>query len=171
MKKIILILVVSLFLFSCVSMAPGMRGEMMTTGISSEVDDFTGNAKTKLNLPMGSLQLMAEISLGFKYTKGGDTEDLVMYTYLYKSDWLFVETVSFNIDGEIYDFDSIHDNREVITGSYIQETNYYSVDRAFLEKLASGNDIKIRISGKDYYIDPEFKPEYTTLIQEFIQEI
>lgn len=171
MKKIILFTVASLLLFSCVSMAPGIRGEMMTKGITNEVDDFSGNSKTRLNLPMGSLQLMAEISLGFKFTNGADSNNLVMYTYLYKADWLFVETVSFNIDGQIFDFNSFNDNREVINGNYIQEINYYTVDIAFLEKLSSANDIKIRISGKDYYIDPEFKPEYKIDIQNFIEEI
>ena len=120
---------------------------------------------------MGSLKVMAEISLGFKHIKGEDTESLFMYTYIYKSGWLFVEAVSFNIDGEIYEFNSIKENREVISSSYVQEYNSYDVDLVFLEKLSNGIDIKIRISGTEYYIDPEYDMDNNNLIKEYIQII
>lgn len=170
MKKTIIVILFTVLMSSCVSMLPTTRGRMMRAEIVTEMDDFNGKTTTKLNLPIGSLQLMAEISLGFK-SISNDTNSIVMYTYLYKSDWLFVDSISFNIDGEMFDFKSIDNNREIVSSSYIQEINYYKTDIKFLNKLSTGSDIKVRINGENYFMDPKFKSEYKSLVLEYLSVI
>lgn len=172
MKRVVSFALLSLLMVSCASLTPGIRGKMLTKGITTRYDDFTGNSITTLNLPLGGFKYMAEISVGFDYVESNAGKALRMYSFLYKSGWLFTESILFNVDGKIYRFDSSSEHREIASGPYVQELNYYySVNNSLLELLRDAKSVKIRIEGRDHYLDPDFPKDDQPLVGDFLQRI
>ena len=93
-----------------------------------------------------------------------------MYTYLYQSDWLFVESISFNIDGEVINFKSYDNIRDILSAGYIQEYNKYKISKEFINELAKADKVRIRFLGKDKYMETEYKSEYKLLLEEFLKK-
>ena len=171
MRKVILIIICILNLASCTTMIPSTRGNMLKAGIYEENDSFLEISTKRVNIPLGSLKLMAECSLGFKEIKEKNITKYSMYTYIYKEGWLFVQSVLIKIDGEIFELVSNNHISSLVTGPYVEETNYYEIERKFIDKIANGKKIEIRIYGKDHYIEPEITRAGLSLIVQFNNKI
>jgi hypothetical protein len=152
-------------------MIPSTRGSMLKAGIYEEKDSFLEISTKRVNIPMGSFKLMAECSLGFKEIKEKNSTKYSMYTYIYKEGWLFVQSILFKIDGEIFELISSNHIRDVVTGPYVEETNYYEINRKFIDKIANCKKLEIRIYGKDHYIEPEITRDGLSLIIQFNSKI
>lgn len=169
MKKVSVIFMF-FFLIGCgATMIGGLRGDYYEGRISQSVDEFEGYSSTFVNLAMPSFSYMAEMALRFdKVTQSNKPTIYVMSSYLYQNDWLFVKKIKIKLDDKMYEFDSVKDSRNVLNGSYIEELNYYAVNRDFIEKMANARSVSIRLVGKDNYIEMNFEPKHKSLLQDFL---
>jgi len=72
------------------------------------------------------------------------------------SDWLFVDTIKFVVDGDIVSFESQRNpKREVgFSGTTnIFEENVFVVDEQFIRRFSSAQSATVRLAGKHYYVE------------------
>lgn len=169
MKKISVIFMF-VFLIGCgAAMIGGLRGEYYEGRIGQSVDEFEGYSATFVNLAMPSFSYMAEMALRFeKVAQKNKPTIYVMSSYLYQNDWLFVKKLKIKLDDKMYEFDSVKDSRNVLNGGYIEELNYYAVDRDFIEKMANAATVSIRLVGKDNYMVMDYKDKHSDLLKKFL---
>ena len=169
MKKVSVIFM-SVFLIGCgAAMIGGTRGDYYEGRIGQSVDEFEGYSSTFVNLAMPSFSYMAEITLRFeKVSRKNKPTTYVMSSYLYQDDWLFVKKLKIKLDDKMYEFDSVKDSRNVLNGGYIEELNYYAVDRDFIEKMANAATVSIRLVGKDNYMVMDYKDKHSDLLKNFL---
>ncbi len=139
------------------------RKEMRKNGWTTSYDEMTGRTTKKLNLTAGSLKTMSESSIGL--IKSGDT--YILYSYLYQSQWLFVEKLMVKIDGVLFEFESTDESRKITSQAYISERNWYNPSDEFIEALKNAKEIKYRLYGKDYYKDYEINENKLAPIADF----
>lgn len=129
----------------------------MTTTYLKNPDSMNPNHVTYFT---DVLFLSESASLSFEATR---YEDGVIRWYLKTEysgkDWIFVNKLSFNIDGRIYHFDSKHNQREVLTTGKVRvwESNFFTVSPEFMTKLANSTSAIVRVSGKNYYVEDNIK--------------
>jgi len=169
MKKISVIFMF-VFLIGCgAAMIGGLRGEYYEGRIGQSVDEFEGYSATFVNLAMPSFSYMAEMALRFeKVAQKNKPTIYVMSSYLYQNNWLFVKKLKIKLDDKMYEFDSVKDSRNVLNGGYIEELNYYAVDRDFIEKMANAATVSIRLVGKDNYMVMDYKDKHSDLLKNFL---
>jgi hypothetical protein len=86
------------------------------------------------------------------------------------TNWLFVNTLKFVVDGKVSNWESgPNPTREVNDG--IMETNLFIVDEQFLNSLSTANSIIVRLSGDKYYIDQILTPTDIHNIKWFINYV
>lgn len=149
----------------------GYRGEYYTSRIGESVDEFEGIKTEYVNLAMHSLKYLSEIALRFDRLSKNGAVAYQMHSYIYATEWLFVEKIRIKLDGELFEFQSEKEIRDVKDYGNIEELNFYDVDRDFIEKLAQANTVLIRFSGADKYMDVEYKPEHSQLVKQFLAKI
>lgn len=88
--------------------------------------------------------------------EGKNNTDFYMTFMLLKDSWIFFEDIIFNVDGELTNISksNIEKYTEVIGNGLVSETagmylQKYSMFNELMEKIISGNEIKIRLVGKD----------------------
>ena len=171
MKKVSVIFM-SVFLIGCgAAMIGGTRGDYYEGRIGQSVDEFEGYSATFVNLAMPSFSYMAEMALRFeKVAQKNKPTIYVMSSYLYQDDWLFVKKLKIKLDDKLYEFDSVDNSSKVLDDGYIQELNYYAVDRNFIEKMANAGTVSIRLVGKDYYMEMNYESRHKSLLQDFLTQ-
>lgn len=160
MKKAILFLM----LFT-VSLAFSQRNEMKKTEAKTEVDEMTGETLRKVNLSTVSLATASESSIGLIQA---DNVNL-MYSFVYKKDWLFVEEILLVIDGKKFNLKSVDSKRNVESQGYISERNYFKPTPEILEAFKSAKEIKYRLIGKSGYLDFEIKEKKLSALNDFTE--
>jgi hypothetical protein len=100
-----------------------------------------------------------------------DSEDIWYFETTYSaSDWLFVNTLKFVVDGNIYSWESQpNPTRKVNDG--IMETNLFIVNEQFINSLKTANNIIVRLSGDKYYIDKTLTADDIHNIKWFINYV
>ena len=169
LNKYISITVLALSLtMSCTSLLEGRRGDHYSSELTKIIDDFTETKRIKVNLAMHSL--VQEKAMGFTktYPKSGSPY-YEMHSYIYYGTWMFVEEIKIKIDGVMHSFKSRYNYRDVIHGHYIEELNYYKVNRDFIKKFVESNDVSIRLYGKDSYMELELKDHHRKLVKRFLK--
>ena len=136
---------------------------MRKSRVTVDKDEFSGTQTKKLNLATSSFKPISESSIGLIQSEQG----VILYSFLYKNDWLFVESISIKIDGSIYTLESLKERREVESGSYISEKNWYEPSSELVEAFKSAKEISYRLTGKSYFIDFEVKSKKLALIEDF----
>ncbi|MEZ9910648.1 hypothetical protein AB4371_19655 [Vibrio sp. 10N.261.51.A3] len=109
-----------------------------------------------------TLLLSNSASLNFEATRNETGKIFwVLKTEYAGKDWIFVDRLSFNIDGEVYQFDSTHDQREVLGAGKVRvwERNLFITSPEFMTKLANASDVTTRVSGSNYYVEDNIKNE------------
>lgn len=89
------------------------------------------------------------------YPRGSSYEGQLEYYYV-GDDWLFIDELIFNIDGEVVRVAPAWTDTTVISGGTILESGGIPIGRQeldLLSKLAAGEDIKLRYSGTDGQTD------------------
>lgn len=158
MKKAILFLM----LFT-VSVAFGQRNDMRKTEAKKEVDEMTGETLKKVNLSTVSLATSSESSIGLIQSENVS----LMYSFVYKKDWLFVDEILIVIDGEKYTLKSIESKRDIESQGYITERNYFKPTPEILEAFKNAKEIKYRLIGKNNYLDFEIKEKKLSALNDF----
>ena len=169
MKKVF-ILVILMIIISCASLVPDTRRKMMKKGISIEQDTFNHETITTLNLPTNDFSDMSEITLGFKYYKG-KTNKLVMFSYIYRTDWMLIERIEIQADSNSSSFSSVNRNREDLYNGYIQEYDEYDITLKYLKELSEANSITYHIKGSEYYLEQTLKQSHIKLLKEYYNTI
>jgi len=157
------ILIIACTLF--VNVGYSQRKEMRKNGVTVEKDDFTGKKRKQLNLSTGKMSPLSESSIGLVKTTNGHS----LYSFIYKDDWIFVESIMIKIDGEMFEFDSQRDRREVESGGYVSEKNWYDPTPEFIKALKNAKEISYRLVGSDYYTDFDIKPKKLNAIEEYFE--
>lgn len=155
-----------------------LRFKLNSTFVKPEVDKENGTTKKTLNVYVPSLKYMAETSFGIVEYSSGDngTRHYTMYSYLYKSNWLFVDQIEFDLDGKKISFSAIKDfdktKRDVQwygpgSGVYVSELNWYEIDESFVKELKNAKEISYRLIGDDIYMEMKLKKKHKEAIQKF----
>lgn len=169
MKKVSVIFMFVFLIDYGTAMIVGLRGEYYEGRIAQSADEFEGYSATFVNLAMPSFSYMAEMALRFeKVAQKNKPTIYVMSSYLYQNNWLFVKKLKIKLDDKMYEFDSVKDSRNVLNGGYIEELNYYAVDRDFIEKMANAATVSIRLVGKDNYMVMDYKDKHSDLLKKFL---
>jgi hypothetical protein len=139
------------------------RNEMKKNAVSVDVDKMTGAKTKQINLSTSDLKTMSESSIGLTLKDSTYT----LYSYVYKSGWVFIESIMVKIDGKLFEFKSLKNLREVEPQAYISEKNWYIPTNDFIEAFKGAKEISYRLIGKDYYIDYDLKAKKLAIIPEF----
>lgn len=169
MKKTIII-ICFLFVGCGASMIGGLRGDYYDSQINEKNDEFENRSRVSVTLSSPSFSDMAEKAIRFERVKSGRSEPLyIMYSYIYTGSWLFIDTAKIKLNDKMYTFNSIGNDRNVLSGSYIEERNVYNVTKNFIYEMAKAENVSIRLYGKSLYMDIEYKDEHRKLLNEFLQ--
>lgn len=90
------------------------------------------------------------------YTKTNNNKVWYISTTYNSDTWLFIQTLSFVVDGKIYTFKSEPSpTREIgsLGDVYIQETNQFILSDAFVLNLLKAQAVTLRLEGEHYYQD------------------
>lgn len=160
MKSIILT-----FLICLTSLLFSQRNEMRKNTVSIDIDKMTEKKTKQINLPTSSLKTMSESSIGL--TLKDSTYSL--YSYVYKSGWIFVESLLVKLDGKLFEFKSQNNIRIVEPQAYVSERNWYTPTKEFIEAFKNAKEISYRITGKDSFMDFDIKEKKLSIIPEFFK--
>ena len=84
-------------------------------------------------------------------------ENLRFVFQYYANDWLFIERMTFNIDGENISVYPLNKHRDCGDGGMIWEwcdeivDNHTDTNPLFIQKLSNATSVKVKLSGSDYY--------------------
>jgi hypothetical protein len=93
--------------------------------------------------------------MSFIYPTSSSYQGQLEYYYV-GDDWLFIDELVFNIDGEVVRVTPDWTDTDVLSGGTILEVGGISIDRQNLDllaKLAVGENIQLRYSGTDGQTD------------------
>ena len=141
------------------------RNEMKKNTVSIEVDKMTEKKTKQINLSTSSLKTMSESSIGL--TLKDSTYSL--YSFVYKSGWIFVENLMVKVDGKLFEFKSQNNTRIVEPQAYVSERNWYAPNKEFIEAFKNAKEISYRITGKDSFMDFDIKEKKLAIIPEFFK--
>jgi hypothetical protein len=141
------------------------RNEMKKNTVSIEVDKMTEKKTKQINLSTSSLKTMSESSIGL--TLKDSTYSL--YSFVYKSGWIFVENLMVKVDGKLFEFKSQNNTRIVEPQAYVSERNWYTPTKEFIEAFKNAKEITYRLNGKDSFMDFDIKEKKLAIIPEFFK--
>lgn len=122
----------------------------------NEVSYFSDNIIIK-PMDMGLIIDTTSILFNLHCTKTEATKDWYIKTVYQSSDWLFVQTLRFSVDGKLYVFRSQPSpKREVGMGLgevVVTETNIFNLSEDFMASLWGAKAVIVRLEGQDYYKD------------------
>ena len=124
---------------------------------------MTNVETVQMNLSTGDFKTLSESSIGLTRRN----HNLRLYSFIYRTDWLFVESLMIKIDGELFEFDSEQNIRDVASGGYISERNWYTPSTEFIDALKNSEEVSYRLIGKDSYIDFDLKKKKLSIISGF----
>lgn len=84
-------------------------------------------------------------------------ENLRFVFQYYADDWLFIERMTFNVDGENISVYPLNKHRDCGDGGMIWEwcdevvDTHVDTNPSFIEKLSNATSVKVKLSGSDYY--------------------
>lgn len=141
------------------------RNEMKKNTVSIEVDKMTEKKTKQINLSTSSFKTMSESSIGLTLKDSTYT----LYSFVYKSGWIFVENLMVKVDGKLFEFKSINNTRIVEPQAYVSERNWYTPTKEFIEAFKNAKEITYRLNGKDSFMDFEIKEKKLAIIPEFFK--
>lgn len=106
----------------------------------------------------------------FAQNKDGSVGNFRFVGQYASEDWLFVKSLTFNIDGENINFypDNVSaDNDTSIWEWYDQEVTGSTVD--LVRKIAGAKKVKVRFHGNQYYDDKVMSPKYISSIKNTLE--
>jgi len=173
MKRLVsgLLSIIILLLTSCFSMTNTVRSDYFQSGIKQTFDDFENTKYIHLTIAAHDLSLLMERSIRFTKTINRGNEGYSIKTHLYAASWFFLETIKFNIDGTIFEYKSSDNSRDVLNGGYVEELNYFAIDSDLLNALNIGNNITIRLYGKNSYMDIKLGENEKNLFKEYFTQV
>lgn len=115
-------------------------------------NDFYIHAGPLTDLVWGRLSPVVTTTM---YPRGNSYEGQLEYYYV-GDDWLFIDELIFNIDGEVVRIQPAWTDTEIIGGGTILESGGIPIGRSkmdLLSKLAAGENIQLRYSGTEGQTD------------------
>ncbi|MCA9811733.1 MAG: hypothetical protein KC483_02600 [Nitrosarchaeum sp.] len=176
MKKLILIFFI--FLAGC---STAIKDYESGYGVESTYDEFEKTTRTALhsNVLDGGHATLSSVQASamniIQYKKPDTTIYQLQYIYV-ADEWLFIgedNSLSLLVDGEKYDFSAYDNFRETIDymgGVKIREYVYYPVSKDMLEKIANAKIVKVKVSGRQYYVQSQFNKSNFKNFKKFLAQ-
>lgn len=138
-------------LTGCMTTGQSMLGRQLYTTTEREMEMLEGNVTVKELLlhKDSSISRTEFISLAV-YDTEADNEDFASFILrLDSSSWRFPETLGVSIDNRTQRFTPDNEDTEVISGTWVSETYWFSLDQATMDALANADTLRFQIPGSD----------------------
>lgn len=145
--------------------------------IQDEFDGYTIHRMQNNTLAGGGL-MDAETKVNLSPQKFIGSEGSISYSLIvdyYAESWLFIESgesLVLLVDGERMGFsgDGSSGFREVLYGASINEKAWYDITRDELERISTAKEVKVKVTGQNYFVERHFATRNLTNIQNFLAE-
>lgn len=140
------------------------RMQMRRNVVTEVTDDFNGKKTKWVIIPTSDIKSLTESSIGMALS---NDSTYILYSYIYKKDWVFVNKMYVKIDGVMFEIESMDSKRKIEEQGYISEFNYYLPTEEFIEAFKNAKTIEYRLSGNEGYITFTVKESKLAVINEF----